>query len=223
MRVFWQPIAKLSQAETRLFASILTIAALLLAFGLLAEEVIEGETLPFDRKLLLALRQAGNPGVPIGPPWLPEAARDISALCSTIVLGTLFLAVVGYSLLTRRPAAAWLMVGAVSSGVALNSLLKFSFVPRPDLVVPAGLLGAHDMAATRGTSRAAGKVMTLLRNLTDAPRCKAQGCCAAERICRYDRAPGRWNAARCSCVGIREARNRGRSGVPARFRVGISG
>src|SRR6202051_4583382 len=96
MRVFWQPIAKLSQAETRLFASILTIAALLLAFGLLAEEVIEGETLPFDRKLLLALRQAGNPGVPIGPPWLPEAARDISALGSTIVLGILLLAVVGY-------------------------------------------------------------------------------------------------------------------------------
>src|ERR1700722_14661182 len=60
MRVFWQPIA--SQAETRLFASILTIAALLLAFGLLAEEVIEGETLSFDRKLLLAVRQAGNPG-----------------------------------------------------------------------------------------------------------------------------------------------------------------
>jgi hypothetical protein len=91
--------------------------------GLLAEEVIEGETLPFDRKLLLAPRQAGNPGVPIGPPWLPEAARDISALCSTIVLGTLFLAMVGYSLLTRRPAAAWLMLGAVSIGVALNSLL----------------------------------------------------------------------------------------------------
>jgi hypothetical protein len=131
MRVFWQPIAKLSQAETRLFASILTIAALLLAFGLLAEEVIEGETLPFDRKLLLALRQAGNPGVPIGPPWLPEAARDISALGSTIVLGILLLAVVGYLLLTRRRAAAWLMLGAVSSGVALNSLLKFSFARPP--------------------------------------------------------------------------------------------
>src|ERR1700732_2608808 len=138
MRVFWQPIAKLSQAETRLFASILTIAALLLAFGLLAEEGIEGETLPFDRNLLLAVRQAGNPGVPIGPPWLPEAARDISALGSTIVLGILLLAVVGYLLLTRRRAAAWLMLGAVSTGVALNSLLKFSFArPRPDFVVPA--------------------------------------------------------------------------------------
>src|ERR1700732_3362216 len=138
MRVFWQPIAKLSQAETRLFASILTIAALLLAFGLLAEEGIEGETLPFDRNLLLAVRQAGNPGVPIGPPWLPEAARDISALGSTIVLGILLLAVVGYLLLTRRRAAAWLMLGAVSSGVALNSLLKFGFArSRPDLVAPA--------------------------------------------------------------------------------------
>jgi undecaprenyl-diphosphatase len=108
------------------------IAALLLAFGLLAEEVIEGETLPFDQKLMLALREAGNPGVPIGPPWLPEAARDISALGSTIVLGILLLAV------TRRRAAAWLMLGAVSSGVALNSLLKFGFArPRPDLVAPA--------------------------------------------------------------------------------------
>jgi hypothetical protein len=58
---------------------------------LLAEEVIEGETLPFDQKLMLALREAGNPGVPIGPPWLPEAARDISALGSTIVLGILCL------------------------------------------------------------------------------------------------------------------------------------
>src|SRR6202043_268134 len=117
MRVFWQPIAKLSQAETRLFASILKIAALLLAFGLLAEEEIEGETLPFDRKQLLAVRQASNPGVPIGPPWLPEPARDIWARGSAIVLGILLLTVFSYFLLTRRRAAAWLMLGAVSSGV----------------------------------------------------------------------------------------------------------
>jgi undecaprenyl-diphosphatase len=34
-----------------------------------------------------------NPGVPIDPPWLPEAARDISALGSMIVLEILLLAV----------------------------------------------------------------------------------------------------------------------------------
>src|SRR6202521_4031686 len=96
MRVFWQPIAKLSQAESRLFASMLAIAALLLAFGLLAEEVIEGETLALDEKLMLAPRQPGNPGVQMGPPWVQEAERDITALGSTIVLGIILLAVVGY-------------------------------------------------------------------------------------------------------------------------------
>jgi undecaprenyl-diphosphatase len=138
MRVVRQLFAKLSQAEIRLFASILTVATLLLAFGLLAEEVVEGETLSFDRNLLLALRQPGNPAVPIGPPWLPEAARDVTALGSTIVLGIILLAVVGYLLLARRRATAWLTLGTVLSGVALNSVLKFSFArPRPDLVTPA--------------------------------------------------------------------------------------
>jgi undecaprenyl-diphosphatase len=138
MRVFWQLIAKLSKAETRLFASILMIAALLLAFGVLAEEVIEGETLPLDRKLMLALRDPANPSVLLGPPWLHEVARDTTALGSTIVLGIILFAVVGYLLLTRRRAAALLILGTVLSGVALNDLLKLSFArPRPDLVTPA--------------------------------------------------------------------------------------
>lgn len=131
-------MTKLSRSETRLFASLLIIAGLLLAFGLLAGEVIEGETLPFDRRLLLALRQAGNPGVQIGPSWLPEMMRDISALGSTFVLGLILLAVTGYLLLVRKRAAAWLMMGAVLSGVISNNLLKLSFArPRPDLVTPA--------------------------------------------------------------------------------------
>ena len=138
MRSIGQLMGRLSRAETWFFASLLIIAGLLLAFGLLAGEVIEGETLPFDRKLLLALRQAGNPGVQIGPPWLPEMMRDISALGSTFVLGIILLAVTGYLLLVRKRAAAWLMLGAVLSGVVSNNLLKLSFArPRPDLVTPA--------------------------------------------------------------------------------------
>jgi undecaprenyl-diphosphatase len=138
MRSIGQLMGRLSRAETRFFASLLIIAGLLLAFGLLAGEVIEGETLPFDRKLLLALRQAGNPRVQIGPPWLPEMMRDISALGSTFVLGIILLAVTAYLLLVRKRAAAWLMLGAVLSGVVSNNLLKLSFArPRPDLVTPA--------------------------------------------------------------------------------------
>jgi undecaprenyl-diphosphatase len=64
--------------------------------------------------------------------------RDISALGSTLVLGLILLSVTGYLLLARKRAAAWLMLGAVVSGVVLNNVLKFSFArPRPDLVPPA--------------------------------------------------------------------------------------
>jgi hypothetical protein len=53
-----QPASKRSgppaHPETWLLASILAIAALLLAFGLIASEVMEGSTLAFDRHVILA-------------------------------------------------------------------------------------------------------------------------------------------------------------------------
>jgi undecaprenyl-diphosphatase len=65
-------------------------------------------------------------------------ARDITSLGSTIVLGIITSAVVGYLFLARKPAAAWLMLGAVFGGVVLNNLLKFAFArPRPDFVAHA--------------------------------------------------------------------------------------
>jgi undecaprenyl-diphosphatase len=46
--------------------------------------------------------------------------------------------VVGYLLLDRERTAAWLMLGAVLGGVALNDVLKFAFArPRPDFATPA--------------------------------------------------------------------------------------
>jgi undecaprenyl-diphosphatase len=124
-------------SDNRLLASILLIAVLLFAFGLIAEEVVEGEPLAFDRAIMLAFRDAADPSRPIGPPWLLEAARDVTALGSTIVLGIILFAVVGYLLLDRERTVAWLMLGAVLGGVALNDLLKFAFArPRPELVTP---------------------------------------------------------------------------------------
>ena len=85
-----------------------------------------------------ALRNPANPSIPIGPPWLREAARNITSLGSTIVLGIISLAVVGYLFLARKPAEAWLILGAVLGGIALNNLLKFAFArARPDFVSPA--------------------------------------------------------------------------------------
>src|SRR5512143_3728796 len=60
---------------------------LVVVFVRLAGEVLEGETLEFDKRLLLALRDPTNPSQPIGPAWLASGALDITALGSATVLG----------------------------------------------------------------------------------------------------------------------------------------
>jgi undecaprenyl-diphosphatase len=98
---------------------------------------LEREPIALDRVVMLAFRNSADPAVPIGPPWLQEAARDITSLGSTIVLGIIVFAVVGYQFLARDVAAASLMLGAVLSGAALNTTLKLLVArPRPDLVAP---------------------------------------------------------------------------------------
>ena len=67
------------------------LAGLLAAAGIwtflfVADEVVEGETQRFDERVLLALREPGDPADPVGPVWVEEAARDITALGSVTVL-----------------------------------------------------------------------------------------------------------------------------------------
>ena len=86
---------------------------------------------------MLALRSSADPRVPIGPTWLPEAARDLTSLGSIIVLVIITLAVVGYLFLAGRSAVAWLTLIAVFGGIVLSDLLKFAFErARPDVVNP---------------------------------------------------------------------------------------
>lgn len=114
----------------------------LAAFGLfgwlfvkLAGEVIEGDTQGFDRDILLALRNPADRGDPIGPTWLEEVARDITALGGHTVLGLVTVSVLVYLALSRRRGATWLVLVSIGGGMALSALLKLGFDrPRPDLV-----------------------------------------------------------------------------------------
>jgi undecaprenyl-diphosphatase len=118
-------------------ALVLTIAGLFFAFGFIAQEVAKGKTLAFDREIILTLRSSADPSVPIGPAWLPEAARDVTSLGSMVVLGIVTLAVAGYLFLSGKSAVAWLMLIAVVGGIALSELLKLAFGrARPDVVAP---------------------------------------------------------------------------------------
>jgi undecaprenyl-diphosphatase len=101
----------------------------------LADEVVEGEIDVLDRRLLLALRSAGDPVLPLGPGWFQEMARDFTALGSTGVLAFVLLAAIGFLALGGKRHAAVAVFAAVAGGQLLSTLLKLGFDrARPDLV-----------------------------------------------------------------------------------------
>jgi undecaprenyl-diphosphatase len=117
-----------------------SLALIILGLGLfafigIADEVLEGDTLRFDRWLLLAMRVSGDPGDPLGPAWVEEMFRDFTALGGTGVLGLLTVASVGYLWLMGLRRVAVFLVMAIVSGFLLSLALKTGFHrPRPDLV-----------------------------------------------------------------------------------------
>jgi len=118
--------------------SLFVIAGLILTFGHIAEEVIEGDSAKFDQTVVLLFRHANDLSNAIGPPWMEEMARDITALGSYAVLIIITGAVLLYLLLAhRRSAALWVSL-AFLGGVLLSNLLKLAYErPRPDFVTHA--------------------------------------------------------------------------------------
>jgi undecaprenyl-diphosphatase len=103
-------------------------------FGLIAGEVMEGDTQAFDQKLLLAMRHPGS-HEPLGPPELQDAARDVTALGGVTVLTLLTLITGGFLLLTGKRHMALFVYGSVAGGALVAGILKSFFQrARPDLV-----------------------------------------------------------------------------------------
>ncbi|MEI2386379.1 phosphatase PAP2 family protein [Breoghania sp. JC706] len=105
------------------------------AFINIADEMSEGELDHIDHVLFLSLREPGNPQQLLGPPWLEEAALEITALGGFPVIILLTTMVCGGLLAARRPATSAFVALSVAGGAALSTGLKMLFErPRPDLV-----------------------------------------------------------------------------------------
>jgi undecaprenyl-diphosphatase len=120
--------------EKMVLVALACIVAGVWGFALLADEVQEGGTQAFDKKLLLAFRH-GDTHVPLGPPPVQEAARDITALGGTAVLTLVTLIAAGFLALDGKKHMALFVCGSVLGGLAASTILKDVFQrPRPDLV-----------------------------------------------------------------------------------------
>ena len=111
------------------------LAAGLWAFAEMADEVLEGETQRIDRLLLLSMRSPGDLSDPLGPAWVEELGRDITALGGIGILTFRSLWVVGFLILMTTPSAALVLFIVVLGGLAVSQLLKWQFGrARPELV-----------------------------------------------------------------------------------------
>ena len=99
-------------------------------------KLYQGRLEAIDNQLLRALRRPDDPAIPVGPKWLLQAAKDITALGSganlTMVTGIL----VGFLCINRRFRATGFLLSSVGSGLLLCQSLKGFFGRRRPTVVP---------------------------------------------------------------------------------------
>lgn len=125
----------IGQHELSVLLVLLVFLLSIWGFVALANEVAEGDTLPFDEWAVRRLRSPDDPSRPIGPSWLAEVGRDLTALGGFAVLTLLTATVVGFLWLKRMYGAMWLVLIATLGGLIVSLLLKdFYHRPRPTLV-----------------------------------------------------------------------------------------
>jgi undecaprenyl-diphosphatase len=119
--------------ELRLLGPIFLLAVAFWAFLKIAGEVMEGDARAIDLMILQWCRVGGQADIPVGPVWLHETVRDITALGSPAVLVLTVGAVWGYLMVARQTLMAWLAMGSAIGGLGMAVLLKSLFSrARPD-------------------------------------------------------------------------------------------
>lgn len=126
--------ARLGVREVGAIIAFFISAVLILGFWNIAEEVTEGETHELDTAVLMSFRTPGDQTDLIGPEWVEEMVRDVTALGSYAFIIIVVVSALGYLMLIRKRALGLLMVACVAGGMLLSRGLKAAFDrPRPDI------------------------------------------------------------------------------------------
>jgi undecaprenyl-diphosphatase len=116
--------------EAAIFLKVFVLVGCIWTFVQLAGKIRKGRTDEIDNQILRVLRRPENPAIPIGPRWLPEVARDVTALGSGADLALASTFLVGFLCINRRFRAAGYVIASVGSGLLLCQFLKGFFVRR---------------------------------------------------------------------------------------------
>ena len=127
-------VHKFVTAEAGLLASIAITGGLIFAFLRIADWVAEDEIAVLDQTILMWFRDPTNIDQVIGPVWLHEMVRDITALGSFALLGLIVVGVCIYLVMQRLRREALLVLFSVLGGTLISTVLKMTYNrPRPEL------------------------------------------------------------------------------------------
>src|SRR5690349_13983952 len=104
-RTVWKAIEWLGSHELIMLVGLMVPVLGVWGFIELAEVVGRGKTQHVDEAILRALRRADNPARPIGPAWMGDVGRDITALGGVAVTVLVTLAAAGFLAISRKFAA----------------------------------------------------------------------------------------------------------------------
>jgi undecaprenyl-diphosphatase len=120
--------------ERGVLLALLAVAGGVWCFLAIAGEVADGDAQSFDRRILLSMRRPGDL-MPIGPPALVEAARDVTALGGLVVLALLTVSTATFLALDGKSRIGAFLIASVASGEGASILLKNVFDrSRPEIV-----------------------------------------------------------------------------------------
>lgn len=117
--------SRAASLERSIIAAAVAASVGLFAFVRIADEVLEGSAAGLDALVISLFRDPR--GCEIGPLWLKEAMRDVTALGSTSVLTLVTLAAAAFLAILRKAHAAVLVLATVSTGVLMSNVLKYLF------------------------------------------------------------------------------------------------
>jgi undecaprenyl-diphosphatase len=121
--------------DLSILISVFLLTGLLLVFEELADDVLEGDTESFDTAILLMFRTADDVSDPIGPAYVEEMMRDVTALGGTAVISLATLGVLGFLLFEHKKKIAFILLLATLGAMGVSTAIKDIIDrPRPDLV-----------------------------------------------------------------------------------------
>jgi undecaprenyl-diphosphatase len=122
--------------EPRILLVVFLAAGALWIFEEIHENFVREGDRTADTQILLLFRAAGDRADPVGPQWVEELARDITALGGLGVLTLIIGASVSFLFVAGEKRTAWMILAATVGGIAVTQAFKTMFDrPRPDVVL----------------------------------------------------------------------------------------